>query len=99
MAEPRILIGRSANTLPWTKKMISTTMEKTVSAIMTEIDRLTRGRPCDDLKTLLVTTDHSLFSHLNARSAISWNQMALTIFERRKKGRTQSVEKATESMG
>ena len=49
MEEPRILIGRRAKTLPWTKKIISTTIEKTVSAIMTEMERLTRGLPCDDL--------------------------------------------------
>ena len=40
-----------------------------------------------------------MITHLNARSAISWNQMAFTILERRKNGRTQSVENATERMG
>ena len=37
--------------------------------------------------------------HLKARSAISWNHMAFTIFESRKKGSTQRVEKATDRMG
>ena len=37
--------------------------------------------------------------YLNARSAMSWNQMALTIFERRKNGRTHRVLKATDNTG
>ena len=38
-------------------------------------------------------------TNLKAKSAMSWNQMALTTFERRKNGRTQRVEKATERTG
>ena len=49
-AAARIFIGRRAKTLPWRRKMISTTMENTVSAIITDIERFTRGRPWDDLK-------------------------------------------------
>ena len=37
--------------------------------------------------------------NLKARSAMSWNQMALTILESRKKGKTQRVEKATDRTG
>jgi len=83
-AAPRIWIGTREKTLPCTRKMVSTTMLNTVSAIITEIDRLTSGRPWEDLK---------------ARSAMSWNHMALTTLDRRKKGRTHRVEKATERMG
>ena len=42
---------------------------------------------------------HPCRAHLKARSAMSWNHMALTTLDRRKKGRTHRVEKATERMG
>ena len=46
-----ILIGSRAKTLPWRRKMISTTIENTVSAIITDIERFTSGRPCEDLES------------------------------------------------
>ena len=42
-----------AITLPCTRKMVSTTTLKTVSAIITDMERLTKGRPWEDLGTHL----------------------------------------------
>ena len=87
--------------LPWTRKMVSTTILNTVSAIITEIDRFTKGRPWDDLKCDSARVDELgwQWPYLKARSAMSWNQMALTTLESRKNGRTQRVEKATDRTG
>ena len=49
-AAPRIWMGTREKTLPCTRKMVSTTMLNTVSAIITEIERLTSGRPWEDLQ-------------------------------------------------
>ena len=78
-----ILMGTMEKTLPCTRKMISTTMEKAVSRIITDMDMFTRGRHWEDRK---------------ARSAMSWNQMALTILDSRKKGKNQRMEEKEDGL-
>ena len=56
-------MGRKLQILACTRKTDSTTSEKTVSAIITEMELIIWGRPLEDRK---------------AESAMSWNQMALT---------------------